>query len=101
MMTIPPFKFNFKIGLQDFESTYKQYIENDFLTIMHTDTNKTKLVNYRLKELSNFSDAINKENYELMFGILVKLANLMVNTHMTYLCQIDNILEIIIEDGNS
>ena len=101
MYTLPLYKFNFVSGLQIFESTYQQYLENDLLTIMHTDRDKSIITNYKLNDLTILNNNINENDFHGATHILLDLAKILVDNHMTYLCNADKILKIILEDDDS
>ena len=99
MYTLPLYKFNFASGLQMFESTYQQYLENDLLTIMHTDRDKSIITNYKLNDLTILNN--NENDFYRATRIFLDLAKILVDNHMTYLYNADKILKIILEDEDS
>lgn len=97
-MYITPLLYNFNLqsGIQIFTSCM-QHIENNLLTLIETNTDKTILANYKLDNLLLDND-VNEENYNKITSYFFELSTtITINHNMVYLYNIDKILKIIEE----
>lgn len=102
MVTVPILKQDFKVlhleGIQDVDNVYQQYCENDFLTKIYTDKNKSTLLNYKLNDLINLNNTDNTvNNCTILVNSFYKIADFIIKYRLCHLYDVNKILEIINE----